>query len=159
MRLALDTSVLIDVMRGRRPACRARLDRAREAGDEIRLSSVSLHELMYGALRSRRAGYHLQAVDALVADMLVDDWTSEDALVAARVRHDLDEGGQPIGPLDTLIAAHAIRCDAVLVTGNLRHFARIGALVEGLRLMDWSISDQPLDTAALIAGLRRPQED
>ena len=159
MRLALDTSALIEVTRGRRPEYRDCLDRARRAGDDIRLSSVSLHELLYGALRSLRPDYHLQTVETLVADFEVDSWTPRDALVAAQVRRDLERSGRPIGPLDTMIAAHAIRCEAVLVTCNLRHFARIAVLTDALRLIDWTISDQPLDRPALIASLRRPQEE
>jgi len=39
----------------------------------------------------------------------------------------------PIGSMDVLIAAHALATDTILVTHNVREFAR----VEGLRLEDW----------------------
>ncbi|HBZ8693844.1 TPA: VapC toxin family PIN domain ribonuclease, partial [Citrobacter freundii] len=41
--------------------------------------------------------------------------------------------GTPIGPNDTAIAGHAIAASAVLVTNNVREFAR----VPGLMLEDW----------------------
>ena len=41
--------------------------------------------------------------------------------------------GKPIGPLDTLIAAHALHLDLILVTNNVREFAR----VSGLRVENW----------------------
>ena len=41
--------------------------------------------------------------------------------------------GKPIGPLDTLIASHALAIDVILVTHNTREFGR----VEGLRVEDW----------------------
>ena len=50
-----------------------------------------------------------------------------------RVRSDLERIGQPIGALDTMIAAHAMSIDAVLVTNNTKEFSR----VHGLRLENW----------------------
>ena len=41
--------------------------------------------------------------------------------------------GTPIGPLDTLIAAHALALGVTLVSNNLREFERI----EGLKLENW----------------------
>jgi tRNA(fMet)-specific endonuclease VapC len=40
----------------------------------------------------------------------------------------------PIGPLDTLIGAHAVALDVILVTHNTREFSRI----DTLRLDDWT---------------------
>ncbi|MBX9925719.1 MAG: hypothetical protein K2Y05_05125 [Hyphomicrobiaceae bacterium] len=40
----------------------------------------------------------------------------------------------PIGPLDTLIAAHARSQDLIVVTGNVGEFS----LVPGLVVEDWS---------------------
>ncbi len=45
----------------------------------------------------------------------------------------LQKKGSPIGPLDMLIAAHALSLDVTLVTSNVREFAR----VPGLRIADW----------------------
>jgi tRNA(fMet)-specific endonuclease VapC len=50
--------------------------------------------------------------------------------IAAR----LQQTGQPIGVMDTLIAAHALVTDLILVTHNTRHFERI----PGLKLEDWT---------------------
>ena len=52
---------------------------------------------------------------------------------AAEIRHELERGGQGIGPLDTLIAATAFANNATLVTHNVREFGR----VQGLKLVDW----------------------
>lgn len=165
MILALDTNVLVELLRRRpNPLFRQRLDAAFHSGAEIRVSAVALHELMVGAFRSERPGYHLERIEALTTHLTIDAWTAEDALLAAKVRAQLDTSGQPIGLMDSLIAGHAMRCDAALVTGNLRHFVRVhahiaAAQIGGLRLIDWAVSDQPLDPAAIFANLRRPQED
>lgn len=62
-----------------------------------------------------------------------------DALAAAQyglVRADLEQRGQPIGPLDTLIAAHALAEGMTLVTNNRREFDRVAALA----VEDWFAS-------------------
>ncbi|MBP2170790.1 putative nucleic acid-binding protein [Erwinia toletana] len=46
----------------------------------------------------------------------------------------LTAAGTPGGPNDTPIAGHAVAACAVLVTNNVREFAR----VPGLKLEDWS---------------------
>ena len=53
--------------------------------------------------------------------------------MAARVRAALEESGEAIGPLDTLIAGTALAARATLVTHNTREFRR----VPGLRIEDW----------------------
>lgn len=50
------------------------------------------------------------------------------------IRSDLERRGLPIGPLDTMIAAHALRLHLPLVTNNTSEFAR----VPGLSLEDWT---------------------
>lgn len=49
------------------------------------------------------------------------------------MRAALEGRGRPIGPMDTLIAAHALSLDATIVTHNLREFSRI----PDLRVEDW----------------------
>ena len=49
------------------------------------------------------------------------------------VRHYLEKAGSPIGPLDTLTAAHALAAGICLVTNNEREFNR----VPGLRVENW----------------------
>ena len=49
------------------------------------------------------------------------------------LRSELERSGQPIGALDTLIAAHALALGATLVTDNVREFER----VPGLTVENW----------------------
>ncbi|HLA33608.1 MAG TPA: type II toxin-antitoxin system VapC family toxin [Rhodocyclaceae bacterium] len=53
--------------------------------------------------------------------------------VYGELRADLERRGQSIGSLDTMIAAHALSLNAVLVTNNTREFAK----VRGLQLENW----------------------
>jgi tRNA(fMet)-specific endonuclease VapC len=52
------------------------------------------------------------------------------------LRAELEKRGEMIGPLDALIAAHALRLGAVVVTRNLREFAR----VPGLKCENWQLA-------------------
>ncbi|MCW1970126.1 MAG: PIN domain-containing protein [Anaerolineae bacterium] len=61
------------------------------------------------------------------------DFSTEHANEAAQIRCDLTKKGTPIGPYDTLIAAHARGLDVILVTHNTREFGR----VVGLKIEDW----------------------
>ena len=51
----------------------------------------------------------------------------------ARIRVELERAGTIIGANDLLIAAHALATGSILVTHNLREFAR----VRGLKYEDW----------------------
>ena len=53
------------------------------------------------------------------------------------LRQVLQAAGQPIGPLDMLIAAHALSAECILVTHNVREFSRI----PDLTLEDWIAAD------------------
>ena len=66
--------------------------------------------------------------------MKVLSFDEEAALVGARIRAHLERRGTPIGDLDSLIAAHALARDLILVTNNLREFER----VPGLQAENWA---------------------
>lgn len=52
------------------------------------------------------------------------------------IRAALEKSGKSIGPLDLLIAAHALALDATLITHNTREFCR----VPNLKVRDWAPS-------------------
>ena len=146
MKLSLDTDVAVELMRGVRPHYRLRLREAREAGATLHLSSIVLHELMYGAMASARPEHHMELVDKLAAEMEIHAWTPDDAVEAARLRAELREAGVQIGSFDALIAGHALNAGCTLVSGNVREFIR----VSGLPLLYWGDPAEPLDRAALM---------
>lgn len=65
-------------------------------------------------------------------------WTSEAARLYGDLRASLERTGMVFSPLDTLITAHAIFLQAVLVTSG-KAFARI----PGLQTEDWTIHHRP----------------
>ena len=50
------------------------------------------------------------------------------------IRARLEKSGKVIGPLDKLIAAHAVETKSTLVTNNVKEFARI----EHLNVENWA---------------------
>ena len=126
----LDTSTCIYVIRRRPPSVQLRLNAL--APDEVALSVVVAMELEVGAMRAQAQAY-APAVRRWLAAFKVLPLGDSAREYFARVKRDLMVRGQLIGPMDLLIAAHALSLDATLVTNNEREFKR----VKGLKIENW----------------------
>ena len=102
--------------------------------DELGISTVTLAELRYGAEKSSDPTKNHAALNLFLAPIAIVDFDPECAERYGEVRSNLERRGQTIGPLDTMIAAHALRLRLPLVTNNTKEFAR----VPGLALEDWT---------------------
>jgi tRNA(fMet)-specific endonuclease VapC len=127
----LDTNACIRVLNGSSTPLIARM--RSHAPSDIRVSSVTRAELLYGARHSARVADNLRLLAAFFAPLVslpFDDASAEHygALRASRAA-----AGRPIGPNDLLIAATALAHDVTLVTHNLREFSRVA----GLKIEDW----------------------
>lgn len=129
MRYLLDTNAVVDLLREADGAV-LRRTRSHDPGD-IGLSSIALHELYYGAFKSRRE-QSVALVDALRFEVL--DFDAEAARHAGEIRAALAKQGAPIGPYDALIAGQARSLGLILVSANVGEFGR----VEGLSVEDWT---------------------
>lgn len=132
LRRLLDTNVCIHVIRRRRQTV---LRRFEDYGiGEVGVSSVTVAELRYGAEKSSRPEQNLEALGRFLLPLEVLVFGEEAAAAYGQVRAGLERAGTPIGPLDTLIAAHAVSVSVTLVTNNTREFRR----VPGLEIEDWT---------------------
>jgi tRNA(fMet)-specific endonuclease VapC len=134
MKWMLDTDTCIAIIKGK-PASVLKKLRGKSIG-HVGISSITLGELAFGAAKSSR---HDEAHAALAEFLLALEIASFDSDAAAsygQMRASLEKRGTPIGPLDTLIGAHAAALDVILVTHNTREFSRI----DTLRLEDWTSS-------------------
>ncbi len=130
----LDTNVVIAVLTGLQPRLTERFRRALTQ-DTLALPAIALFELQYGAAKSdRRAENEDRLATFLSAPIAILPFDAEDAAEAGDMRAALSKAGTPIGPYDLLIAAQARRRGAVLVTANVREFAR----VPRLKVEDWA---------------------
>lgn len=129
MTYLLDTNAWIGVLSGRVPAIMEKLEQFKP--EQIGMSSIVLHELYFGAYRSKHVTRNLEDVDRLL--FLVVEYGREDARMAGEIRAHLASTGSTIGHYDILIAGQARARDLTLVTHNMREFSR----VPGLSVEDW----------------------
>ncbi len=127
MRYLLDTNVCVDYLNGRFPSVVRRIQMARP--EELATSSVVAAELRYGAEKSRQPERNHARLDLLLAELTVLDFDLPSASAYGTLRGRLEAGGHPIGAHDMLIAAQAIASGLILVTDNVREFARVKGLV------------------------------
>jgi tRNA(fMet)-specific endonuclease VapC len=137
MSCLLDTDTCIYLMTDREPRRRAsileHLD-ALPADEIVYLSSVTVMELSYGARKGRWSKANIELLDQFLLDFTIVSFDEKAARLGGALRATLGKKGKPIGPLDTLIAAHALSLEAALVTNNTREFFR----VPSLKVKNWS---------------------
>lgn len=130
----LDTDIASYIIKGRSPSLEAKL--AELSPTQTCISVVTRAELLFGLTRLPAAHRLRLAVKHFLRLVRSLPWDDEAAEWYAGIRHQLEGGGQPIGELDMMIAAHSLSAGAVLVTNNERHFSRIEA---PLRLVNWVV--------------------
>jgi len=128
----LDTNIVSFHIRRSSAALERRLRRTPAA--RVALSVVTEMELRYGLARNPRLRI-APLVEEFLAGLTVLPLTSDVARVYGRIRAGLERAGTPVGPLDLMIAAHAVALRCTLVTNNAGELER----VPGLRCVDWSV--------------------
>lgn len=129
--ILLDTNICIYIINTRPPEVLAHFRRYRLG--EVGLSSVVAAELAYGVAKSG-SERNRQALEMFLAPLEIAPFDEPAVWAYGALRAELERQGKPIGALDTMIAAHALSLNAVLVTSNTREFSR----VNGLRLENWA---------------------
>ena len=126
----LDTNICIYVMKIYPPAVREKFN---ALADQLCISSITLGELHYGAEKSARRVENLTAIEHFVARLEVLPFADRAAAHYGQVRAELERAGTPCGPHDMQIGGHARSEGLIVVTNNLREFARM----PGLRAENW----------------------
>ncbi len=128
LRYLLDTNIVSELVKQPKGSVARRL--AMMPREIFAISIVVAAELRYGVVckaspkLSQRVEAVLEGIDILPMEEPVDRHYGN-------IRAELSRMGLPIGQNDLFIAAHARALDLVLVTANVREFARVpGLLVE-----------------------------
>ncbi len=127
----LDTNAFSAAMTGRSDAFNAKLDAAPPG--KVLLSAIVAAEIEAGLAKAQYVKRLTSLASAALEKFDVRDWSAEIAPTYARVRAGIERAGTLIGPLDLLIASHALHLNAVMVTANVREFSR----VPGLKIENW----------------------
>lgn len=131
MIVLLDTDICIYAINQKRPDILRQVRNYRIG--EVGISSITYAELRFGVENSSRVDDNLNRLERFLLPLEILPFDAEAGRRYGRLRVALKRAGCPIGPNDLLIAAHAMRLDATLVTNNVREFLR----VEGLHVEQW----------------------
>jgi tRNA(fMet)-specific endonuclease VapC len=127
----LDTNICIYIINERPKRVRERFRSL--AASEVGISSVTDAELAFGVAKSGSIR-NRTALQAFLVPLDVVSFDLAAALAYGDMRADLERRGQPIGPLDLQIAAHALSLNAILVTNNEREFRKVA----GVTVENWA---------------------
>lgn len=124
--LVLDTSFIIDAMRGSRDAL-TRLSNLENDDDLLCTTSLNALELFRGAYLSPKSDEKIARVRRILEQLLVLPITGETYDIYGAISAALISKGRQIGDFDEIIAAIAISHNAELITRDL-HFDRLPML-------------------------------
>ena len=128
----LDTNICIYCIR-RSPRKVFERMQDQEIGD-VTISAITYSELQFGVANSSDPEQNGIALAEFIAPLEIANYTADIAETYGSIRSFLKRKATLIGPLDLLIAAHALRLESTLVTNNVREFARI----PGLNIENWA---------------------
>ena len=134
IRYLADTNILGYLARHTPGPLQQRMLRAMQEQD-VAISVITRAETRYGLGLLNTNDKRRASVGLLLQAFPVLAWTSDAADLYGEIAAHLQQTGLTIGTMDTMIAAHALAENLILVTHNTRHFER----VPGLKLEDWVV--------------------
>jgi tRNA(fMet)-specific endonuclease VapC len=128
----LDTNICIYIINAQPTHV---LERFRqESIGNIGISSITAAELAFGVIKSG-SDKNRRALEMFFAPLELFPFDDSAIWHYGEIRTELERRGEPIGSLDTMIAAHAKALNAVLVTNNTKEFSR----VKGVTIENWAV--------------------
>ena len=128
MMYLFDTDTLTNIVKPR-PSPRLLEKLAALKQNQQYVSTITISEIVYGAEKSNRPEYHLNNLETVLLPAVnIVGFDAKAAYVCGRIRAELEKLGRPLDLADLEIAAIAIANNFTLVTNNLRHFERVGAV-------------------------------
>ena len=126
MQYLLDTNICIYLIKQKPEKVIARFQTL--SISDIGISSITVAELEYGVYKSQQQEKNKNALMQFLLPLEIIEFSQDAAVIYGYMRSDLESKGLVIGPMDMLIAAHAMSLDITLVTNNIREFSRIPKL-------------------------------
>lgn len=114
----MDTDVLIEILDKDSEKGNEALRKIEEIGEEVIITSLNLHELLYAGKEKIRKVMLLDAVE----------FQKGDASLSAKLEIESERKGKKVARFDAMIAAVAINRKFKLFTFNKKHFEGIDGL-------------------------------
>ena len=135
-RSLLDTDILSELLKrkNRKVAVKAAIYCV--AWGKLTVSTLAVLEISKG-FHKRRLENHLNKFLSSLPAMHLLTLDEVSATLAGRIFADLERAGRPIGRIDPMVAAIAIRHGMTLATGNTVHYQRVIDCGYELRLDNW----------------------
>ena len=102
--------------------------------EDVCVSSVTYAELVHGVEKSAAVEKNRLALSMLLANIGILNFDVYAADSYGKIRAGLEKKGTPIGPLDMMIAGHAMSKGYTVVTNNVKEFSRI----PDLKIENWA---------------------
>jgi tRNA(fMet)-specific endonuclease VapC len=131
MKYLLDTNICIYIIKRKPSKIFKKFESLRIS--DVAISSITLAELEYGVYKSTQPEKNTIALTRFLAPISILPFEDTAAKVYGIIHTNLELKGQPIGPYDLLIAAHAHSLGLTLVTNNIKEFKKI----KDLKLENW----------------------
>jgi len=119
--IIVDTDVLIEIFDRKSEKGRDALNQLEKSGDDISITSLCLHEVLYGHYKRKKKIKEIEEIHTL-------EFNSEDAKLSAKLEIEAEKKGVIIPQTDAMIAAITINRKAKLFTYNKKHFQEIKQL-------------------------------
>lgn len=132
MMYMLDTNICIYIIKQKPKQVIEKLKKLHNAN--LCISSITYSELLYGVENSLNVPKNLLALTMFLSNVEILPYDENASIDYGLIRAELEKKGEPIGPFDMLIAAHAKSLRITLVTNNEREFRR----VKGLNIENWA---------------------
>ena len=110
------------------------IQKFREIGvGNVCISSITVSELQYGVCKSQQIKKNIKRLDEFLSPFEIISYDESASIYYGQIRSHLEKKGYVIGPLDMLIAAHALSEKLTLITNNEKEFKR----VKSLKIENW----------------------
>ena len=128
MKYLLDTNIVSELFRPRPSPVLLQHFAEVLPGDRC-ICAITLGELLFGALRKANAQEYLASITVFAENAIILPFDADAARQYSSIRVFLEKNGQMIDDADMQIGSIALANNLIMVTRNVRHFARVPQLV------------------------------
>ena len=127
MKYLLDTNICIYIINEKPKKILRKFERY--PVHEFGISSVTHAELQYGVEKSKNKNTNQDALHEFLLPLTILPFHGNRMVTFyGEIRVLLESKGKTIGPLDILIAAHALSLDLTIISNNIKEFSRVPKL-------------------------------